>query len=107
MRPSYLSNVRLKGEDLVMFKSRVKCHSTENFTWASSRILWKKKRWFSISFDDRLCVSADWVMECMLFCVLPGLGCKVSTVLTLSLCMSCWLMTSSQMLEEGTRLWSW
>lgn len=34
-----LSNVRMKGEDLFMFKSRVKCHKMENLTWASSRIL--------------------------------------------------------------------
>lgn len=39
-----LSNVRMKGEDLFMFKSRVKCHKMENLTWASSRILWKKKK---------------------------------------------------------------
>lgn len=38
MRLSHLSNVRMKAEDLVMFKSLVKCHNTENFTWAFRRI---------------------------------------------------------------------
>ena len=30
-----------------MFKSRVKCHSTENFTWASNLILWKTTKGFN------------------------------------------------------------
>lgn len=52
-----LSNVRMKGEDLFMFKSRVKCHKMENLTWASSRILWKEKKHFRISSTECMTVK--------------------------------------------------